>query len=150
MLRLRSLVVVGVLAGIMVFGATVALGSWWWNSRIDIQGSELRTVWEVPDHVGDDLAYYYNADFVVKVPKKASAQVIELGSNETVKIKKSRELSCKNGNIEVRVNGTINVAPGASGTQGKITLVVNGVTVSEKVGALGKRIRQDIQIPGSC
>ena len=39
MLRLKSVVVLGVLAGVMAFGAMVAQGSWWWNSTVDVATS---------------------------------------------------------------------------------------------------------------
>ncbi len=42
---------------VAVFGAAVAQGFWWWNSTVDVEGVELRSIWEVTD--GGDSAYLY-------------------------------------------------------------------------------------------
>ena len=49
MLRLRSTVVMVVVAATLLFGALVAEAGWgWWrNAEVDVDGTQLRTVWRV-------------------------------------------------------------------------------------------------------
>ena len=147
MLRLKSVVVLGVLAGVMAFGAMVAQGSWWWNSTVDVEGHELRTVWEVLDETG--CAYCYEGDVVVWVPKKANASVVEVATNETVRVRKTKNLSCTSEGIEVQVDATVDPLAGATGSQAQITLIVDGLTASVSTGAVGAKIKQTTLIEGA-
>ena len=150
MWRLRSLVVLGVLAGTLILGAMVAQGSWWWNSTVDVEGSELRTIWEVVD--GADNPYSYTADFTVSVPKMANATLVQQSTNETITIKKSKKLSCLSDGIQVGVSGTVSASNGAPGTQAKIILVdvASGSILSQSTGPLGQSIDQAVLLPGTC
>ena len=150
MLKFKALAVLSILVGSLVFGVITAHGWWWWNSRVDIEGAELRTIWTVTDHEDDDYAYYYNTDVTITRPKKASASIIEVASNETVTLKKKGKLKCTNDGIEVEVDATVNAQPGAPGTQAEITLEVDGQVVSVASGAVGQNIHQEILVPGSC
>ncbi len=140
MLKLKVLVVVGVLAGFAVFGAMLAHGSWWWNSKIDIEGVVLQTIWEVTDD-GENV-YYYNSDFKVLHPKFADVEIIEQSANETVTLVKRGRLKCTSEGVQVTVKGKVNALPGATGTQAKVTLTADGVVVSEKTGNVGNWIVQ--------
>ena len=147
MWRLSIVGVLGVLAGVLLL-STTAHGLWWWNSTIDVKGSEVRTVWAVLEE--GEAAYGYHASLVVRIPKKAQASVIEQGTNETVKIKKSRRLSCTEAGINVTVAATVVPESKVSGTQVQISLLVNGEIASEKSGAVGEAITQSLLVPGTC
>ena len=84
MWRLRSLVALGVLAGVLIFGAVTAHGSWWWNSTLDVEGVQLRTPWQATDP--GVYVYYYRGDIQVTVPENATAEVLAQSFNETVTI----------------------------------------------------------------
>ena len=145
MWRLRSLVVLGVLAGVMIFGAVVAQGGWYWNSKIDVEGVELRTIWEVTDQ--GDYVYYYTADFQVTVPKNATATIVEQAANETVTIAHSKKLNCAANGIETTGKAKVSALAGATGSQAKITLTADGVVVAEKTGKIGKRMTLNALLP---
>ena len=108
----------------------------------------MRTVWEVTD----DQHYLYNymADFLVVVPKDVSAVVVEQGSNETGTVRKSRRLQCLQNLMEVRVQAKVSAFDGATGTQAKITLTANGVSVGEKSGEVGSVIDQTVLVEAVC
>ena len=148
MWRLRTTIVTGVVLLAIVMGATVAYGVWWWNSNVEVNGSELRTVWEVLD---DDIcAYCYSANVLIKVPKDADAHIVDTNTNETVRIRKAKSQSCLSDGTEVHVQATVSDDGGGTGTQAKVTLIVDGTVVSEKVGAIGSKIKQDIVMPSTC
>ena len=148
MWSLRFIVVGAVLAGTTLFGALAAHGTWWWNSNIDVEGTEVRTVWEVTDD--QHHLYSYMADFLVMVPKDVRAVVVEQGSNETVTVRKSRKLQCLQDLMEVRVQGKVSALDGTTGTQAKITLTANGVPVGEKSGEVGSVIDQTVLVEAVC
>ena len=148
MWRLRFLVTMVTLVGALIFGIAIAQGFWWWNSTVDVEGSELRTVWEVLDDA--DCSYCYFADVTIRVPKEAKAQVIDQGTNENVSVQKTKKLDCLSNGIETTVNATVSGQGAATGTQAKVTLIVNGTVVSEKTGAVGSTISQGIVLPSTC
>ena len=76
---------------VAVFGAAVAQGFWWWNSTVDVEGVELRSIWEVTD--GGDSAYLYEGEVVITVPSEAKAVLVGAASNETVTIKTRNTLN---------------------------------------------------------
>ena len=41
---MRSTAVLGVVAAVVVLGAVVVYGHWWWNAHIDVEGADVRTV----------------------------------------------------------------------------------------------------------
>jgi len=145
MRQLKVVAVLGVLAGALIFGAVVAHGSWWWNSTLNVEGVELRTIWEITDST--ESLYSYSAAFTVIVPSKAEAAIIETGTNETVTIKRSKKLACLSNGVQVRVDGKVSAEAGATGTQAKITLTADGVVVGEKAGAVGQTISQQVLLP---
>ncbi|MCH8086517.1 MAG: hypothetical protein IIC81_01555 [Chloroflexi bacterium] len=53
MWRIRALVLMGVLVGMLIFGAVGVYAGWYWNSQTDVEGTSLRTIWTV---VGDEGA----------------------------------------------------------------------------------------------
>ena len=134
---------------VAVFGAAVAQGFWWWNSTVDVEGVELRSIWEVTD--GGDSAYLYEGEVVITVPSEAKAVLVGAASNETVTIKTSKNLGCLVNGIEVNVDGKVTALEGATGTEAKMTVSVDGgVVVGEKYGKIGKWIKQSLVVSGSC
>ena len=148
MRRLSTLVAVVILMVVAVFGATAAHGFWWWNSTVDVEGVELRSIWEVTD--GGDSPYLYEGDVVITVPNEATAVLVGSASNETVTIKTSKKLGCLAEGIEVNVDGRVTALEGATGTEAKITVSADGVVVGEKSGKVGKWIKQSLVVEGSC
>ena len=148
MWRIRTLVGLTVLAGMLIFGALVAHGGWYWNSKIDVEGAELRTIWEITDSA--QSLYLYHANVVVRVPKKASASITEVNTNETVKLRKSKKLKCLPNDIEVKVIATITAGQGATGTQAKVTIQADGVVIGQKTGPIGNTIKQKVLVPATC
>ena len=144
MWRLRFIAILGVVTGVLVFGAVVAQGSWWWNSKIDVQGVELATRWEITDT--DKSLFFYRSDIVVTVPKQADAVVIERASNEKVTIEKSKKLKCLAEGIQVKVEATVS---GPGGTS-KLTITANGDVVGGGTAPVGDTIKDSVLLPGTC
>ena len=148
MRRMKALTAIGVLAGTLIVGLAVAHGSWWWNSTVDLEGTEVRTIWEVTDD--PDNAYLYSANVEIARPKGASASITGVASNETVTLKTSKKLKCTTDGIQVQVKGTVNALSGAPGNNATFTITADGDVVGTKSGKVGKSIKQMVLIPGSC
>ena len=138
--RLKPLMFSGVIAAALIFTAAVSYAGWWWDSVVDVEGSELRTVWEITD--SNRSLYGYTADFTVYVPEKVNAGVLEAGTNQTVTIEKSSKLSCLSNGAEIEVDAVVSAGQGTSGTQTKITLIENDMVIAEKAGSVGETITQ--------
>ena len=145
MWRLRAGIVLVTFAGMLIFGGVVAHGGWYWNSKIDVEGVQLRTIWEVTDQ--GDYVYYHTTDFQVTVPKNATATVVEQAANETVAIAHSKKLSCAADGIETTVKTKVSALEGATGSKAKITLTADGVVVAEKTGKVGRGITLNALLP---
>ncbi len=76
--------------------------------------------------------------------------LVGAASNETVTIKTSKNLGCLVNGIEVNVDGKVTALEGATGTEAKMTVSVDGVVVGEKYGKIGKWIKQSLVVSGSC
>ena len=83
------------------------------------------------------------------MPKKANASVVEVATNETVRVRKTKNLSCTSEGIEVQVDATVDPLSGATGSQAQITLIVDGLTASVSTGAVGAKIKQTTLIEGA-
>ena len=82
MWRFKSGIALGVMVGVLIFGATIAYGSWWWNSHIDVEGVDVRTIWTVTDDPEGENNYH--TDIVVRLPVNAEAEIKSQAETETV------------------------------------------------------------------
>ena len=142
------MVVLGVAVGILVFGAVLAYGHWWWNAQIDVEGADVRTVWHVTDD--PEGANNYTADITVTLPEDAVAQIIEVASNETVTLVTDDDLKCRASTIDSQVTYVVTAGPGATGIQAGVWVTADGVELGRKTGGLGVAIKLDVDIPGTC
>ncbi len=148
MWKLRALVVSGVLAGIMVVGLAVAVAGWSWNAELDVEGTETHVNWTVIDDA--DGSAYYTADINVDVPNEAQASVVSSSPNETVSIGHSKKLSCTANGIESKVTVNVSDLPGADGDQAMVTVYAGSNILGSNTGRVGKNIKLNVLIPGSC
>ena len=145
MWRLRTMVVLAVFAGVLIFGATVAYGKWHWNARIDVEGTVIRTDWAV-DEIGSPDDYY--ASIVVTLPSDAQVGDIEPLSNEDVTIKRSDKLQCVSAGVEAKVAYKIEATKAVKGNQVDVTVITTEDQVlGEKTGKIGKKIKLNVLIP---
>ena len=138
MWRFRAMVITGVLFGMLLFGAISAHGFWWWNSKIDVEGVQLATVWEVTDAGAATDPYF--ADISVAVPKKADAKIAEQADNERVRIRHTKRLKCLEDGIETVVSVRVKSGHDDDGSEVRLILKANGRPVGEATGSVGERI----------
>ena len=148
MWKIRSLVVLVVLVGVLVFGAVVAHGGWWWNTSIDVEGVEVRTFWTVEDD--PDGATNYHTKIRIDLPKVASAEVVEKADTESVKLKAKHGLGCLSEGIEAKVTYKVKPQDGAIGKDVKVWVTADDQLLGEKTGKVGKKIKLDVFIPATC
>ena len=150
MWQFRSTVVIGVLTAVLVFGAAVAYGShsWWWNAQIDVAGVDVRTVWSVEDD--EDGIDNYHADIRVVLPRGVEATVLEQADAEDVTLKWKKKLECDSDAAQARVRYIVTPLDGATGSLVEVAVTANGEVTGESSGAVGKKIKLDVEIPGAC
>ncbi len=146
MWRMKSMMVLGVVAAVFVLGAVVAYGHWWWNSQIDVEGADVRTVWTVTDDTEDD----YTTVITVALPPDAVAEIIEVASNEVVTLITDDDLHCRASTIDAQVTYVVTAGPTATGTEAEVWVTADGVELGRKTGGLGVAIHLDVDIPGTC
>ncbi len=147
MWRFRTIIVLGALAGMVIFGATIAHGAWWWNSHLNVEGQSLRTAWTVeddPDGVDD-----YWGTIKLTLPPGTDATVLEVAPNEELDVVYSNSVSCQPDGIEARVAYTIKPLTGVDGSQVYVNVNVNGILVGEKYGKVRRTLGIDILIPAA-
>lgn len=137
MWRFRAMVITGVLFGMLLFSAISAHGFWWWNSKMDVQGVKLATVWEV---MGDGDENQYSANIGVVVPSKASAVITEQADNEKVRIRHTGRLKCRENGIETVVSVRVKSGLDDDDSEVRMILRANGRPVWEATGSVGAMI----------
>ena len=145
MWKIRLVTVLGVVMGVMVFGAVVAQGGWYWNARVDVEGTAVRTVWSV---VGDnDGADNYAAAIHIALPEGADFALVSESDAETVEIDTDSSLRCTGGIVEGIV--TYNVMPNTDevGKKVKVSVKADGKTIGSEKGKLGEDISVHVSIP---
>ena len=109
--------ILGVLVGVLIYGATIAQGAWYWNAwywnawywnaEAGAEGVDFRTAWNVVDAQtnesidGDELNYH--AKIELRVPEGARFTLLEQADTETVTFRESKHLQCKVDGIEAEV-----------------------------------------------
>ena len=145
MWRIRPVTVLGTLMVVLLFGAVVAEGGWYWNSLIDVEGTNVSTVWSV---VGDnDGADNYTAAIDVVLPERAQFILLSKSGNETVTIGTDSSLDCGNGELEGIVTYNVKPLTDEVGQKVKVTVKADGKPIGRGMGMLGEDISVDISIP---
>ena len=143
MWRIRALVLLGVLAGMLIFGAVGVYAGWYWNSQTDIEGTSLRTIWTVEGD--EDGSQNYHADINIALPEGAQRGSPVVALTETVTFSSDSELDCDDEGLEAIV--TFNVTGDGPGTKVKVTITVDGIVIEEDKGHLGEEIEVKVDIP---
>ncbi len=161
MWRIRSLVILGVMVGALILGATVAQGAWYWNAWYwnawywNAEGSgdgvDFRTAWTVvpagSDESIDGDELNYHATIQVRVPKEADFSIVEQAGTETATLKRVGNLDCKADGIEAEVIYRVEPLEGAQGDLVKVWVTADGHLLDEETGPLDKRIKLETFIP---
>ena len=148
MWKFRSVIVFGVLISVLVVGASVAYGKWWWNAEIDVEGSSLRTEWRV---TGDPKgAANYEAEIRLSLPEGAHAELISQTPDEAVAIVADPFLECRSDGIEGVVTYDVSPLAGSKGSRVKVSVTVDGDVVGKASGRVGDPISLGVIIPASC
>ena len=143
MWRIRALVLMGVLAGMLIFGAVGVYAGWYWNSQTDVEGTSLRTIWTV---VGDeDGSEDYHAAINIALPEGAQIGSSIVASTETVTFSSDSELDCDYDGLEAVM--TFNVIGDGPGKKVKVTITADGKLIGVDIGDLGENIAVSVVIP---
>ena len=155
MLRIRTTLILGILVGALIFGATAAHGAWYWNAwywnawywnaETGGEGVNFRTAWTVVDSQtnesidGDELNYH--AKIELRVPKGASFTLLEQADTEMVRLKMDKDLECKSDGIEAEVSYKVRPLSGAQADK----VVVSAL--DEASGDFHEKIELKVLIP---
>ena len=150
MWRLRSIVSLGAFVAVLVLGTAVAFGShnWWWNAQIDVEGTDVRTVWSV--HDDPDGAGNYEASITLTIPNEADASIVSQSSNETVELKSNGGLECTSQGIEAKAVFRVYSQEGPAWNEVVVSVTADGTKIGSGTGALGGIVQVDVLIPGTC
>ena len=143
MWRIRALVLLGVLVGMLIFGAVGVYAGWYWNSQTDVEGTSLRTIWTV---VGDEKgSENYHADINIALPEGAQIGDLVVAPTETLTFSTDSELDCDNDGLEAVV--TFNVTGDGPRKKVRVTITADGKNIGRDIGALGENIAVSVVIP---
>lgn len=145
MWRFRVLAGLGVLTGILIFGAVIVHAGWYWNAEIDVEGIDVRTIWTVVDD--EEGAKSYHAAIVVGLPEHADAKVVSEAETETVHLVYTEHLACTPTGIESVVGYRVVPLHGAVGELVEVTVTADGVVVGHDTGHVGEAIKLRVLIP---
>ena len=143
MFKMRSLLVAGVVLGVLVFGVTTVHGIWWWNAKFDVGGSMISTRWSVNDPNGSQD---YHASITLTLPRDAGdVRIIAQKRNETVDLQYSKKLKCSGGKMQARVQYNVvaqddGVGGVPDGDRVRVRVVTRNRTLASGEGDLGKDI----------
>ena len=132
MWRLRSLVVLGVLVGVLIFGSVLAQGAWYWNAWYwnawywnaegSGEGVDFRTAWNVADDQTDESIdgdeFNYHATIELRVPQGADFTLMAANAAvETVSLIEDPSLECKADGVESEVAYEVEPLENAQGNK---------------------------------
>ena len=156
MWRFRVLIVTGVLAAVLVFGAVMAEGAWYWNAwywnaAASGEGVDFRTAWKVVDPATDTEIdgdeYNYHAEIELRVPKNSGFTLVEKASVEDVLLWEKDGLECKEDGIEAAAFYQVRPLEGAVGNKVMVWVTANGKVVQQATGELNETIKIQFLIP---
>ena len=148
MWRVKSGIALGVMVGVLIFGAAIAYGSWWWNSHIDVEGVDVRTIWTVTDDPEGEK--HYHTDIVVRLPVNAEAEIKSQAETETVHLVADPQLKCLPNGIQSIVHYVVHPLEGAIGTEVAVLVTADDHPIGSNTGGLNQVISVRGLIPGSC
>lgn len=128
MWRLKSVAILVMALAVLIVGTVAAQAGWWWNSMVDVEGTQIRTIWQVDDDGG---ANDYQTTIKILVPTGVSASVVEQATTETVQIMKTGGFVCDaaGGTVGAEVWYKIRALNGAEGTQAHLSVDLADGTV---------------------
>ena len=130
MWRIRSLVILCALVGVLLFGATAAYALHWsWNAELDVEGVDLRTAWSVEDAAGSGHFTY----ITLTLPDAANVTIVQVGSNESVTLKTNNGLACLSNGVEARVKYQVTGSPGGA----EVSVTADGQVIGSDSGIIG-------------
>lgn len=148
MRRVKNIFVLAIVIVVLLLGTVVAEGGWWWNSTIDVEGTEIHTVWQVDDIDG---ANDYQASIKVLVPSGVDASIRTEADTETVRLIKTSRMTCEpgSGTVEAEVWYKIKALKDSNGTHAflRVELVDGSVLAADTVTVGGGFARLDVDIP---
>ncbi len=148
MWKFRSVIVFGVLVAVLVAGASVAYGKWWWNAELDVEGTSVKTQWRV---VGDPRgAENYDAEIEFSVPPGANVEVLSQTPNETVEVRTSSILDCRRRGMEAVVTYDIEAGDDARGSHVRVSVIADDRVVARGGGKIGDPISLAMVLPATC
>ena len=148
MWKFRTMVVFGVMVGVLVAGASVAYGKWWWNAELDVEGTTVKTRWAV---AGDPRGREnYNAEIEVSVPPGANVDVVSQTPEETVEVRTSSILDCRRHGIEAVVIYDIEAKAHARGSRVRVSVTADDRIVARGRGKIGDPISLAMVLPATC
>ena len=156
MWRLRVFIVTGVLAAVLVFGAVVAEGgwywnAWYWNAEAGGEDVDLRTAWQVVDAATDTEIdgdeYNYHAGIELRVPEDSGFTLVEEAVVEDVLFLEDDDLECKVDGIEAEVRYKVRPLEDALGDKVMVWVTANGEEVDHATGHLNEIIKMQFLIP---
>ena len=143
MWRIRALVLLGVLVGMLIFGAVGVYAGWYWNSQTDVEGTSLRTIWTVEGD--EDGSQNYHADINIALPEGAQIGSPVVALTETLTFSTDSELECDDDGLEAVV--TFNVIDDGPGKKVRVTITADGKNIGRDIGNLGEEIVVKVDIP---
>ena len=145
MWRLRSLLVVGIVAIVLLVGTVVVYaGEWWWNAQINVEGADVRTQWTVDTGGTND----YHADIEVRLPLNADAALVSRSVTETAVIERIGSLKCESDGVEARVRWRVTpLGTVAEDSEVQVTITSDGSYVDSDTGGLGKWLELQVLLP---
>ena len=146
MWRLKSLVVLMVVATVLLMGTAVAQAwwGWWWNAEIAVEGVDVRTEWGA-----NGPRDGFQAEIAVTLPTGAEAAIIGVAENESVTLSTSGALSCLSNGIEAQVLYRVQSIGTAGGSKVEVAVTVDGQTVGSAAGTLNEGIALNVLIPAT-
>ena len=148
MWRLKIPLLLGALVAGLVVGLAVTQGAWWWNARIDVEGSVIRTAWSVVDD--PEGSSNYHTTIKVKLPREAVSEVLAEADTEVVFLETSRKLKCRDDGIQTKVSYVVEGLDGATGKRVEVTVYgPEDEVLGENSGKVGKKISLKVVIPNA-
>ena len=145
MWKIRFLMVSSVLVGSLIFGLAAVHGFWWWNAKIDVEGTMVQTVWAVDNRTG---AVDYQASITMELPADAAAKFIHDTLFEIFTLLRSSQLSCLSNGVETNVTFLVEPGEDSVGTRVHVALMTKGRRVlTEGSGLVGEPIHLSAIIP---
>ena len=146
MWRFRTILILGVMVGALIFGATVAHGYWYWNAQFEVENVDARSIWMV--NGDEDGSENYHADIIVSLPKNVDTVIdYQTTAHETISFKYVKKLKCTSTGIQAKVKIKVTPLAGADGTSATLNVTPDGQLVGTKTRPLGQWFTKKVVLP---